>query len=251
MDYHVRSDEEYCGTCHSAILGESQLSGHVRAADAGCTDCNDPHGQNTLFENPDEMCSECHKEDLDAMNEALGDLHLRENITCTGCHTLDVPHTFLYNFRRDDMAGFMAGFDCPSEINAKMALQTESESAARIVLESKMNWPTVHRVSRAKSAMKCADCHEMNEELRADFKSLGYSDDDLQQIAWEDESFPAITQKDLDLLVSRPKAGWSWLLWLLGAAAVFGILEYFVSHSLVKRESKVPEEDENVEDKDK
>jgi hypothetical protein len=237
-DYPVRSDQESCGACHPATLGQAQFSGHTGTADVCCMDCHDPHGQGVLFENPDDMCMECHQEDLAAMDPLQGTLHLRENITCAGCHTLDVPHTFLYNFRHEDLTAFMTGFDCAAEISANRALQAGSQQA-QTILQTKMNWPVVHRVSRARSALKCTDCHEMNENVPADFKLLGYSETDLDKLRWQDEAFPAITNKDLDLLVFGSRPGWSWVWWLLGAAAVFALFEVFVARTLKKPEPAV------------
>ncbi len=244
VDYPVHSDKEYCGTCHPATLGEAQLSGHTGTAEVGCMDCHDPHSQGVLFENPDDICKECHAEDLAAMDEVLSNLHLRENLTCVSCHTLDVPHTFLYNFRGEDLTAFMTGSDCSSEVSAHLALQTQSEDNAQLALQTEMNWPIVHRVSRAKSALKCTDCHEMNEDLRADFKLLGYSDAQLDKLAWQGENLPAVTDKDLNLLVSKPKSGWSWIVWLLGIALIFAIFEFFVSRKLGKAKHVVNDKDE-------
>jgi hypothetical protein len=180
-DYPIRSDKENCGSCHPATLGEAQLSGHTGTADVGCMSCHDPHSQGVLFENPDDMCKDCHEEDLAAMDEVLGDLHLRESITCANCHTLDVPHTFLHNLMQENMTVFMAGRDCSSEISTHLASHTQLESSVQVALQTNMNWPVVHKVSRAKSASECTDCHAMDENTRADFKALGYSDADLDR----------------------------------------------------------------------
>jgi hypothetical protein len=222
-------------------LGEARLSGHTGTADVGCMDCHDPHGQAALFENPDDMCKECHKEDLAAMDKVQGELHLRENITCASCHTLDVPHTFLQNFKQENMSTFMKGLDCSAEVSAHLALEAQPETAAQAILPSKMNWPVVHRVSRAKSALKCTDCHEMNEVLRADFKVLGYSDKDLDKLTWKNEEFPAITDNDLNLIVAESKPGSSWIYWLLGVAVIFAIFEFFVARKLRKPDNAVKE----------
>ncbi|MGB8982955.1 MAG: cytochrome c3 family protein [Anaerolineales bacterium] len=242
VDYPVHSDKESCGTCHPATLGEAQLSGHTGTAEVGCMDCHDPHSQGILFENPDDMCKECHEEDLAAMDEVLASLHLRENITCAGCHTLDVPHTFLRNLMQENMTVFMAGRDCGSEISDHLASHTQSESSVQVALQTKMNWPVVHRVSRAKSALECTDCHEMDENTRADFKALGYTDADLDQLSWNNEGAPKITDRDLSLLVSRPASGWSWIFWLLGIVLVFALFEVFVTRKLRKTSQAVEEE---------
>lgn len=248
VEYPVRSEKESCGTCHPAILNQTQLSGHTKDVDAGCVNCHDPHSQKPLFENPDNLCKECHKEDLAAMDKVLSDLHLRENITCASCHTLDVPHTFLYNVRQEDVTSFMTGFDCPAEIGVNVALQVDAQDETQSTLETKMNWPTVHKVSRAKAALKCDDCHEMNEKTRSDFKALGYSDEDLNKLSWEDGNVPTVTEQDVDLLVARPRSGWSWVFWLIGAVSVFGVFEFFVTRRLKKQ--KVEEESKVEESKD-
>jgi hypothetical protein len=159
---------------------------------------------------------------------------------------LDVPHTFLYNFRQDDVTAFMTGFDCPAEIGANVALQAEADSEAAGDLETKMTWPTVHMVSRAKSALKCADCHEIDEKTRADFQSLGYSEEVLNKLSWDGGNVPAVTDQDVDLLVARPKSGWSWVVWLVGAGLVFGVFEYFVTRRLknLRQDQKEENKDE-------
>lgn len=83
----VRSDAEYCGTCHTTTLSEWRLTGHSHA-DIGCTDCHNPHSQQALFEDPDEMCMNCHK---DSMGPYLEDMHVQKGIGCVDCHALVIP----------------------------------------------------------------------------------------------------------------------------------------------------------------
>ncbi|MFM8322786.1 MAG: multiheme c-type cytochrome [Chloroflexota bacterium] len=83
----VRTDTEFCGTCHTTTLGEWRLTGHA-AANVGCKDCHNPHSQKALFENPDEMCVNCHKDDL---GEHKNDLHIEKGVTCVECHMLVLP----------------------------------------------------------------------------------------------------------------------------------------------------------------
>lgn len=83
----IQADTEYCGTCHTTTLGEWRLTGHAHAG-VGCTDCHDPHSQQALFANKDEMCINCHK---DSMDRYLEDLHLQKNIGCVDCHALVIP----------------------------------------------------------------------------------------------------------------------------------------------------------------
>jgi predicted CXXCH cytochrome family protein len=83
----IRSDSEYCGTCHTTTLGEWRLTGHSHA-DVGCTDCHNPHSQQALFENPDDMCLNCHK---DSMGPYLETIHGQKGIGCVDCHALVIP----------------------------------------------------------------------------------------------------------------------------------------------------------------
>jgi hypothetical protein len=83
----IRSDTDYCGTCHPITLGEWRLTGHASAG-VGCTDCHNPHSQHARFENPDEMCINCHTDDL---GEHQNDVHVQKGIRCIECHALVIP----------------------------------------------------------------------------------------------------------------------------------------------------------------
>jgi predicted CXXCH cytochrome family protein len=83
----IKSDTEYCGSCHTTTLAEWRLSGHA-AATVGCTDCHDPHSQATLFQNPDELCLNCHQ---GSMGPYLEDIHVQKGIGCVDCHALVIP----------------------------------------------------------------------------------------------------------------------------------------------------------------
>lgn len=83
----ILADTEYCGTCHTTTLGEWHQSNHA-SQEIGCMDCHDPHSQQALFAEPDEMCINCHK---DSMGDYLEDLHIQEGIGCVDCHALVVP----------------------------------------------------------------------------------------------------------------------------------------------------------------
>lgn len=83
----IRSDAEYCGTCHTTTLGEWRLTGHS-AAGISCNDCHDPHSQKALFSDPDEMCLNCHQ---DSMGDYLEDIHIQKGIGCVDCHALVIP----------------------------------------------------------------------------------------------------------------------------------------------------------------
>ena len=232
-DVPVLSDEEYCGTCHPTTLGEVRLSGHSTPNDVRCVDCHDPHSQKVLFENPDDMCKDCHDEDLSKMDETLSSVHLNEDILCADCHTLDVPHTFLINFQHEDTTTFFQGFDCTSEITASVASRVgTTHEVLGSYVEDQMNWPVVHRVSRLESAPQCSDCHVMDEKLRTDFIALGYSPNEVDELSWEDQDYPALTKAELDKLVATPKRSWSWVYWLVGVSAVFGVFELTVARKM-------------------
>lgn len=83
----IRSDTEYCGTCHPITLGEWRLTGHA-AADVGCSDCHNPHSQEARFENTDELCINCHKDNL---GEHQNDTHIQKGVRCVECHALVIP----------------------------------------------------------------------------------------------------------------------------------------------------------------
>jgi predicted CXXCH cytochrome family protein len=233
-DIPVLSDEEYCGTCHPTTLGEARLSGHSTENEVRCVDCHDPHSQKVLAENPDAICKNCHDaEDLGKMEASLGQLHLQENIPCADCHTLDVPHTFLFNFQHEDTAAFFKGFDCASEITESVASRAgTSHEVLGSYVKDQMNWPVVHRVSRLESAPLCSDCHVMDEKLRADFAALGYTIEEVDDLSWESEDFPPLNETDLAKLVATPRRSWSWLYWLVGVIAVFGIFEFSVARKM-------------------
>lgn len=83
----VRTDTEFCGTCHTTTIHEWRLSAHSQAG-VGCVDCHDPHSQKNLFEVKDDLCINCHKEDMEAY---LEDIHITKNIGCVDCHALVIP----------------------------------------------------------------------------------------------------------------------------------------------------------------
>lgn len=83
----IRSDTEFCGTCHTTTIHEWRLSGHSQAG-VGCVDCHDPHSQKNLFEVKDDLCINCHQEDMEAY---LEDIHINKNIGCVDCHALVIP----------------------------------------------------------------------------------------------------------------------------------------------------------------
>ena len=83
----IRSDTEFCGTCHTTTIHEWRLSGHAQA-NVGCVDCHDPHSQRNLFEVKDDLCINCHQEDMEAY---LEDIHITKNIGCVDCHALVIP----------------------------------------------------------------------------------------------------------------------------------------------------------------
>lgn len=83
----ILADTEYCGTCHTTTLGEWHQSNHA-SQEIGCMDCHDPHSQQALFAEPDDLCINCHEE---SMGDYLEDLHIQEGIGCVDCHALVIP----------------------------------------------------------------------------------------------------------------------------------------------------------------
>lgn len=83
----ILADTEYCGSCHTTTLGEWHQTGHA-SGDIGCMDCHDPHSQQPLFEQSDELCLNCHEESAE---NYLEDLHIQEGIGCVDCHGLVIP----------------------------------------------------------------------------------------------------------------------------------------------------------------
>lgn len=229
----ARSDEEYCGTCHPATLGEARLSGHSTENEVRCVSCLDPHSQKVLFENPNDMCKDCYTDDLEKMDQTLSKIHLQKDISCADCHMLDVPHTFVFNFQHEDTTQFFTGFDCTSEISVSVTKRvgTEHEVLGSYV-QDQMNWPIAHRVSQLESAPQCADCHVMNEELRSDFIAIGYTSEEVDELSWESQDFPALTDDELNKLVAKPKRNWSWIYWLLAVVGVFEIFEFAFTRKL-------------------
>lgn len=229
----ARSDEEYCGTCHPTTLGEVRLSGHSTENEVRCVECHDPHSQKVLFENPDDMCKDCHDEDLKKMDETLSKVHLQNDISCADCHMLDVPHTFVFNFQHEATSGFFKGFDCTSEISVNVAQRTGTDhEILGSYVEDQMNWPVVHRVSRLESAPQCADCHIMDQKLQADFVALGYTPEELSGLSWDGEEYPALAESEMNKLVAQPTRNWNWIYWLVGVVAVLGIFEVTITHKL-------------------
>jgi predicted CXXCH cytochrome family protein len=51
-------------------------------------DCHNPHSQKPLFEDPDDLCINCHRE---GMGDYLNDLHVQQGIGCVDCHALVIP----------------------------------------------------------------------------------------------------------------------------------------------------------------
>jgi predicted CXXCH cytochrome family protein len=83
----TKADTEYCGACHTTTLAEWRSTGHGHAG-VGCTACHDPHSQQRLFEVSDDLCINCHKEEMQAY---LEDLHIQKDIGCVDCHALVIP----------------------------------------------------------------------------------------------------------------------------------------------------------------
>jgi len=83
----TKADADYCGSCHTTTLSEWRKTGHS-PSDVGCMDCHDPHSQQSLFSDPDDLCINCHRE---GMGDYLNDLHVQKDIGCVDCHALVIP----------------------------------------------------------------------------------------------------------------------------------------------------------------
>lgn len=83
----ILAGPQQCGDCHTTTLGEWHGSGHA-AAGVDCMGCHNPHNQQPLFADPDQMCLNCHE---DTMGDYLEDLHYSEDIGCVDCHALVIP----------------------------------------------------------------------------------------------------------------------------------------------------------------
>ncbi len=83
----ILADTEYCGSCHTTTLSEWHRTGHS-TEDIGCNDCHDPHSQQPLFADSDELCINCHGE---AMGDYLEGIHEQKDIGCVDCHALVIP----------------------------------------------------------------------------------------------------------------------------------------------------------------
>jgi len=83
----IKADTEYCGVCHTTTLSEWRLTAHSTEG-IGCSACHDPHSQNALFAEPDELCLNCHE---GSMGDYLEDLHIQQDIGCVDCHALVIP----------------------------------------------------------------------------------------------------------------------------------------------------------------
>ncbi len=80
-------DTYYCGSCHTTTLSEWRSTGHASSG-VDCMDCHNPHSQQPLFDNHDDLCINCHK---DSMGDYLNDLHVQQDIGCVDCHALVIP----------------------------------------------------------------------------------------------------------------------------------------------------------------
>lgn len=89
-----------CGDCHTTTLTEWQMSAHVEIGSQGCATCHSPHSQRLRIDSessdstPDEVCTNCHKQDEDLPNlpdlwvhtQHRGNLATEMNVACVECH---------------------------------------------------------------------------------------------------------------------------------------------------------------------
>ncbi|MFN2138805.1 MAG: multiheme c-type cytochrome [Candidatus Promineifilaceae bacterium] len=83
----ILADTQYCGSCHTTTLSEWHRTGHA-THQIGCNACHDPHSQQPLFVDSDELCINCHE---DTMGEYLEGIHDQKGIGCVDCHALVIP----------------------------------------------------------------------------------------------------------------------------------------------------------------
>ena len=222
----VLADTEYCGKCHTTTLGEWRLTGHAKAG-IGCMSCHDPHSQETLFDDPDEVCTSCHTEEDPLLQEHPDVLDNLEEIGCVDCHSLTIPHPFQQNYQ--DMTVFAKGFDCEGTV-ADLAKDHEFIPGVGVGLSSSQRtWPIVHSVTPTSYSLNCRDCHDP-EDGALDFAALDYEAARIESLTWDE--YPAITEEQSNQLVAQPSKSRGWIGWLGGLVGVFAVLESTVTRRM-------------------
>ena len=222
----VLADTEYCGKCHTTTLGEWRLTGHAKV-DIGCMNCHDPHSQDTLFEEPDDVCTSCHAEEDPLLKEHPDVLDNLENVGCVDCHTLTIPHSFQQNYQ--DMSVFAKGFDCETTVANLSKSHEFIPGIGAGLTETPRSWPIVHAVTPSSYSLNCRDCHDP-EEGQLDFAALDYEPERIEALTWNE--YPAITAEQSDQLVAKPTSSQGWIGWLGGLIGIFAVFELTVTRKM-------------------
>jgi len=82
----VSDSADFCGTCHTTTFHEWQKGGHGKA-NIACKSCHDMHSTTLRTTNPDDLCSNCHKErNVQATNMPMSGVSQYAN-----CHMFTLP----------------------------------------------------------------------------------------------------------------------------------------------------------------
>lgn len=128
---------DLCAKCHPRLVGKKYT--HPPARDGECTGCHNPHTSDRPFllnisaESQNELCKECHDQDLTAQKFTHGPVGLG---ACTYCHA---PHESDYKGLLKNNPQALC-FECHTDI-------------AQGVKES----PSVHKVVQTEG---CVSCHQ-------------------------------------------------------------------------------------------
>lgn len=128
---------DLCAKCHPPLLGKKYV--HPPAKDGECTGCHNPHTSNSPFllnisaENQNELCKECHDQELTTQKFTHGPVGLG---ACTYCHA---PH-------ESDFKGLLKNdpqalcFECHTDIAQGVKAST-----------------SVHKIVQTEG---CTSCHQ-------------------------------------------------------------------------------------------
>jgi len=150
----------------------------------------------------------------------------------SGNNTLAIPHLF----GKDENA-YWKSFDWDKAIAAGMESAGADYSGEYGFVETEYYWPITHMVAPAEEALQCQACHDPNGG-HIDFSALGYSEDRVETLVWDPDSYPApeTTESSLEEIVSSPSQSTDWILWLVGIVAVVGFFEVAGTRHIARRE---------------
>lgn len=112
-DMTVDKSSELCGTCHTGNHAPDYdmwlVSNHA-TMNIGCTDCHMSHNTALHMEDPNELCTSCHRDSTEG-------LHAEQGVMCTDCHM--APGGTVV----DELSGATSGaghsFEIPPDVCAK------------------------------------------------------------------------------------------------------------------------------------